>query len=509
MSNMKTWKVLVGVITLACLVVLNPYQDTRAQGGRFQVVLENSYGDSGVLFSKEDTHNAIAYNGGFHIFAAGQYKGTYPNRPNAQSTISDGLISMISLNGQEEDYDFVFPSDESSISAIKIKDQQLIYAGTFKGSANLNPVPGTPADNKTNNNNSAAGFIAGIHSAPIYGGSVVFKPENNGQAMNINDVAFGPDGVYVAGNFSGQYNFHPTNPCNFSTPDAWCGDAGSGSDAGFIAKYGPVADPRTGNSLDFQWLYTFGAVNGGQVTAIDVAGNGTVAVAGNIFLQGSNGSTTFSFPNYAQVFDTAAGIVDGVTILFDPNGAVLSANVFGSFDGEVRTTDIVIDQNSFEIIGDFNGTVDFQKQGAILPRTLTAATASDLFVVSYSAANNYEAAWGKNYDTMTDPINLPLDLYGKIAKDPLGGNIVVAHGKGGFVGKAPASGGSEDFDITVWAIDLFGNDGDFLQYGTTARQERAQDFFVLPNLIVVTGNAFDNVNPANNKPITLTGISSF
>jgi hypothetical protein len=307
--------------------------------------------------------------GGGHVYIVGHFSGTVdfdpgpgtfnlqpppPDQINAFLTVLDNAGNFV-WAGQWGGYwwsDIV----GDSASDVAVGDNGDVYtAGTFRGTADFDPGPGTFYLTSAGDHDA---FVSVFDSV----GNFVWARQLGGTTYDAAEALVVDTGgnVYIVGDFQGTADFDP-GPGTFNLISAGWSDA-------FIA----VLD-SAGN---FVWAKRLGGTNwvAGQGAAVDASGN---VYTFGIFL----GTADFD-PGPGTFNLTSAGSIDAFVSVLDAAGDFVWAGQLGGAEID-QPEEIALDTvgNAY-IVGTFRGTADFDPGPGTF--NLTSAGSSDAFVASYS-----------------------------------------------------------------------------------------------------------------------------
>ena len=267
----------------------------------------------------------------------------------------DGFICVLDSSGSFIHAMLFGGGQKDRIVSIALDDDRSLYStGSFMGSADFDPGPGTY---NLTSNGSWDIFLAKIDSNFNFLWAVGFGSAL-GSLESGNAVSVDPSGnVLVTGYFSGTTDFDP-GPGNLIYNCAGARDV-------FVSKFS--------SSGVLLWARQFGITGDDIGWAISSDGNGNV-YSGGYF----EGPADFD-PGLGTY--TLSGYWDAFISKLDPNGDFLSATSFGGTNAEYLVALAFGPQLEVYAAGSFAGSCDFDPTAATF--YLNSAGITDAFVVKF------------------------------------------------------------------------------------------------------------------------------
>jgi hypothetical protein len=280
------------------------------------------------------------------------------------------------------------PASFDGAAAIAVDDSgNVIVAGSFKGTADFDPGPGTTT---MTSNGSDDIFLAKYDAAGnfLWVSAFGFSAADEG-----NSVAFDPSGnIYLAATFDDSVDLDPGPGVVM--------EYASGSSDFFFAKY-----DASGN---YVWSKKVGGIYYERATCI------TVDQFANTYLTGDFSGTVDFDPGVAVGNLNSASVAGIFIAKYDPSGNYTWAKALTGSGGTRGSFGVKPDAagNVF-ICGGFSDTTDFDPGPGIVNRV--SAGSYDAFFAKYDASGNY--IWAHTLGAGS------LDMIRSIAVDPAG-NVV-------------------------------------------------------------------------------------
>lgn len=327
----------------------------------------------------------------------------------------------------------------------------LYITGTFSGTVDMDPGPGTSNINSIGNDNDI--FLAKYDSS----GNHLWSIGVGGSSSFENGLSVAVDGMgnaYMTGYFDGTTDFDPGPGTNILT--------GNGNEDIFVAKY-----DGSGNHL---WAFGMGGTGWelGRSIAVDASNN--VYVTGDL-----NGTIDFD-PGPGTANLTSNGEEDIFLAKYDESGRFVFAESMGGTSYE-KATDMLLDENGHVYLtGEFYSEMDFDPGPGMA--VISPSGFSDAFLAKYDGSGKH--LWSRSMgdaSSMTAATSVGKDgnghayitgyFSGNVDFDPgIGSSILSATGgQDVFLARYDASGnhvcsasfGGGDFDRgTSLTVDASG-----------------------------------------------------
>lgn len=275
---------------------------------------------------------------------------------------------------------------------------RITAAGTFRGTANLNPVGN---DTRTALGQSDA-FVVRLQCgqpivespfscvAPTYLGSIAAGgPGSDATARMWVD----PDGAYyLGGAFSGTVDFNP------SPTAADLHTAIGGTDV-FVTRFNPDGS--------YAWTRTIGG------TGNDTLGGLASRMGDGVYFAGSfSGAVDFD-PGPGQNVQVSNGVQDIFVAKLDHAGNFLWARTAGGLSDDRVYRLAVSPHGSVYIAGAFQNTVDFNPGPSVA--NFTSRGSFDAYVWSLDSAGNYRWTYAVGGTQIDEAYGVDVDWYGRVA----------------------------------------------------------------------------------------------
>ncbi|MGD2061900.1 MAG: hypothetical protein PVF87_13595, partial [Acidimicrobiia bacterium] len=349
-----------------------------------------------------------------------------------------GLVSATALaEGLPPELDWAdgYSNAQSSGAAVA-SDGSVIVTGTFSGTVDFDPGPGTENVSVT----SSAAFILKLDAS----GDLVWVETLDGP--DSADTAWGQDvaldatgNIYVSGTFRGSVDFNPGGGPTVLTMQ------GTNTDS-FVAKYAP--------SGSLIWARSWGDSGIRDVNARGVA----VDTDGNVIVSGGfRGEVDFDPGPGETLLSTPTPGFDVYVLKFAPNGDFVWAKDAGG-DASDTGHDVAVDpMGNVYAIGYFAGTVDFDPDPVDVSEIESNAGIgdNDAFVWKLDANGDYEwaHAYGSQYDDDDGDWGIQTDEAGNVyASAHLADVVDFDPGPGEVLAGQPGS----TRRVHVWKLDTDG-----------------------------------------------------
>jgi hypothetical protein len=298
-----------------------------------------------VNFNPGSTAKNLKSTGGFDVFVASYNKnGTYRWAHNYGNK---------STAASSADIGYGIAVDSSN---------KVIVTGQFAGTADFD------ASSKTLNLKSKGGTDAFVLSLTS-GGTTSFAKQLGGTSTDRGTavVVDSSKQIYVAGSFSGTADFNPSS----STSNL---KSAGGKDA-FLA--------RLSSSGAFSYARAFGGKSNDEAHGV------VVDSSRNAYITGYFADTADLNPSSTKANFTSKGSNDAFVVRLNSNGNYTWAKTVGG-TGDDRGRGIVRQSNGdLAVIGDFNGTVDFDPSSAT--GNVTSHGGVDAFVLRLNSSGGYKS----------------------------------------------------------------------------------------------------------------------
>jgi hypothetical protein len=477
---------------------------------------------NGLGGTLSDGSNAVVADGAGDVIQLGVFQGTLDFAPGASvvnlTAAPDGSAFVRKM---DVDGDFIWAvhlegSGNSFGEKILVDVANNIYVvGGFKGSVDVDPGPGTDPITATGTEFNAFIWKLDANGALIW--ARVFATDGT---CNPRDVAIDPMGdIYISGDFSGNTDFDPANMGGeftavgirdgfvakvaangdfqwaaqlensvtlegkaiavnaagetFTTGKFWgtadfdpgasvANETAVGADDTFVLKLNPAGE--------LAWVLPLGGAGYEYGHAIELDNSG------NIWLAGSFQQTLDLDPGPGTSNVVSNGGDDVFIVKLDANGNYLWGQGFGDVGGDAAF-DMSFDENDGPfLIGQFEGTVDFDVNG--MGGEYTSQGQIDVFLQKYDTDGNY--VW-------TQPAGSPLlELGLGLDYDPL---TMSLYAVGYFQGTA-------DFDPPLGTYELTSS-GEFDSFLWRLRQDplnQTQLERAFPSITVFPNPAWDAIS---------------
>ncbi len=266
-------------------------------------------------------------------------------------------------------------------------DGNVIITGSYFGFPDFQP------ENHLNQVGKSSGFIEKLDSSGELLWSIGIS--TSGSAFG-KSVAIGTtNDIYIAGGFSGETNFDPSN----KTPVS---NSVGGNDAFLL---------NLSASGEFQWVKTFGSKNEDNPFGM------TAGLDGSIFIVGSCGDGFDADPSRARSALRVSGNVDAYVQKLDSNGALVWAKTFGGTAYDVANAIAVDHDGNIVICGTYEGSGKFDKSNPAYSEFNSGETALNGFVLKLNEVG--DVIWNSSL------ISDASDQYNTVAIDSVN-NIFVA-----------------------------------------------------------------------------------
>ncbi|MBU0486652.1 MAG: hypothetical protein KKA07_15835, partial [Bacteroidetes bacterium] len=253
-----------------------------------------------------------------------------------------------------------YTGSESPAGIVRDQYGNIIIAGTFTGTTELDPGPDT-LEFTTNGQSDI--FFAKYDTL----GNLLWGKRIGGVSYdNCNDIAYHNGYFYITGYIQGSADFDPGVGAHYLTPE--------GSQDIFLAKYD--------ENGDLVWAKNMGGFNDdvGQRIKIDNIGN--IILCGKFY-------GTCDFDPSASTYNLSPQAQYDIFMAKYTSGGVFSwaKRIQGDMDEEC--TAMTLDaSNNILLGGTFNGTVDLDPGAGVVSKT--ASGAKDAFIASYSSSGVYQ-----------------------------------------------------------------------------------------------------------------------
>jgi hypothetical protein len=271
---------------------------------------------------------------------------------------------------------------------VRYHDNHVIYTGSFEGTGYF----GSGGGGTLSASGNSDAYIAKVSAA---GGNLIWAKKISGPLNEVgNDVQVSDNGdIYVCGNFNGTVDFNPgSDVTELST---------SGDCDGYIVKL-----TSAGNFIWAKQLNS-GISSGVNCRSILLNGMGQVLTTGSFY-----GQTDFDTGSGFQGL-YSVGSYDAFVHNLDSSGTFnwvkqLQAENSNYWSESVKITGDSF--NDFYIIGNFNGSVDFDPSGSV--QQLNAFGSQHIFLGKFDAFGNYK--WLENIG-IGSAGGIDANLYGSVA----------------------------------------------------------------------------------------------
>lgn len=318
-----------------------------------------------------DTVSDIAFDTAGSSYIVGTFNGTVdfnPDTPVANMTATSGgsaFLWKLGFNGNLVFGNMVAGRSTSTGIAVDSRGNAVI-SGQFFGTADFNPS-NTVTNNLSTTNSAGASYLLRINSTGSYAWARAIQSTGS---VELSSIALdGAGNVVAGGRFTGNTDFDP-GTTNFNI------------NGGSVWTLGILKLNTAGN---FLWAKS-AAVTTTSLTALNSLNAIQIDSQGNVYAAGQFGGEADFDPGTPSVKLKSIGGTDGFTWKLSSAGAYLWAKRYGT-TGDDTVTDLSIDRagNNY-VIGQFQGTGDFDPGTAVA--NLVSGAGINTFLLKLTNAGN-------------------------------------------------------------------------------------------------------------------------